>query len=157
MSYKKETIKFNCPQGNGELLPCFLAEYGKRAKGKAEKKMEDIEKKLQEMAHGKTRPSSRIDEIEKTVKEWKKDPKTLLQAKAIIAEKIADKSAYDQLPVLINLVLIIIVSCLEFINTDIKCIMAIIVLFAVLIVWAFMRGKSDYYNELQVIVEELSK
>ena len=119
--------------------------------------MEDIEKKLQEMAHGKTRPSSRIDEIEKTVKEWKKDPKTLLQAKAIIAEKIADKSAYDQLPVLINLVLIIIVSCLEFINTDIKCIMAIIVLFAVLIVWAFMRGKSDYYNELQVIVEELSK
>ncbi len=122
------------------------------------RKMKDVERKLEELAARKPRPSNRIPEIEETMEKWKKEPQTLIQAKSIIAEKIADKSAYDQLLVMLSLLAgVLAASAPIFGNLDkLAYGLALLVALSAPIIWMLMRSTSDYYNELQIIIEELS-
>lgn len=118
----------------------------------------DVERKLQELAAKKPRPSSRIREIEETVEKWKEEPEMLIQAKSIIAEKIADKSAYDQILVMLSIFGGVLAASAPIFG-DQKvwtCVFALFIAFLAPFIWMLLRRKSDYYNELQIIIEELS-
>lgn len=122
-------------------------------------KTEDVERKLQELAARKPRPSSRIREIEETVEKWKEEPETLIQVKSIIAEKIADKSAYDQLLVMLSLLAGVLAASAPILGNLNKLAygLALLVALSAPIIWMLMRSKSDYYSELQIIIEELCR
>lgn len=121
--------------------------------------MKDIEQQLQEWANRKPRPSSKIHIIKETIEKWEKEPETLIQAKSIIAEKIANKSVYDQLPVLLSLFSCALASSAPIFRGIEVWIYGLALILALLtpVIWMIMRHKSDYYNELQIIIDDLCK
>lgn len=152
---------------------CVSRRMNNRQEGEI-KGMMDLEAEIQKLASAKSRPNEKITQIKEAMEEWKKESDKLIRVKAIIAEKIADKAVYDQLLVFLGLiisVLAIVVATIAAIaavaEPDVakgwlECmpgigILALNIVVLAAIVWMCMRRKSDYYNELQVIVEELSR
>lgn len=118
-----------------------------------------IERQLQEWIKHKSRPSNQIQEIKETIDKWNENPETLIQAKAIIAEKIAEKSAYDQLPVMLSLLACVLASSVSLFGDIAMGVFGLAFLIALIaiIIWTLMRKESDYYVELQILIDELSK